>query len=236
MVSKAPGRVVSPDSLGMLLKRGAESEIRLGTYMGVKAVYKLRVRKEYMHPKLDSMLRAQRTRREARVLLHARSHGATVPRVLAVYPSMGLIVMEYIEGATLKRIIDENTSKPPLELVREAGRQLGILHRSGIVHGDPTTSNYILSDGGALYIIDFGLADFSAEIEDRAVDLHLFRRAVESTHAPVAGALYKAFLEGYLGIMGVVGEEVSRRADEIRLRGRYVEARRATAWRFLGEG
>ncbi|WP_062662782.1 hypothetical protein [Aeropyrum camini] len=42
-------------------------------------------------------------------------------------------------------------------------------------------------------MIDYGLAEFSSSVEDRAVDLHLFRRAVESTHAPLAGELYSLY-------------------------------------------
>jgi len=218
-----------------LLRLGAESEIRRGVYMGVEAVFKLRVPKEYMHPKLDARLRSLRTRREAKILIHARSSGIRVPRVLAVYPDIGLIVMEYIHGRVLTDLIHSDYGRLG-DVVTEAGRILGMLHDMGVVHGDPTTSNYILSDNGDVYMIDFGLAEFSEDLEDRAVDLHLFRRALESAHANRARKLYDYFLGGYTSVMGYKGLDVARRADEIRLRGRYVEARRSTAWFYMERG
>ncbi len=210
-----------------LLKRGAESEIRLCKFMGLDSVFKLRLRKPYMHPRLDSMLRSLRTRREARVIRDAIEGGVSAPLLYAVFPSIGLIVMEYIRGPRLKDVIDEGVDRVE-EHAWEAGRQLGLLHRAGIVHGDPTTSNYIV--GERLVLIDYGLAEYTTSIEERAVDLHLFRRAVESTHARLAPTLYNAFLEGYRTVMGGEAYRVEERADEIRLRGRYVEERRRSVW------
>jgi TP53 regulating kinase-like protein len=213
-----------------LIKKGAESEIRLGTYLNIKAIFKLRRRKSYMHPKLDLRLRSLRTKREAQAILRSLRTGARVPRLLAVYPSLGLIVLEYIEGPTLKTYLDEYGLDEGL--LKEAGRILGYVHKAGVVHGDPTTSNYIVSSRG-LYLIDFGLAEFRSDIENRAVDIHLFRRALESTHADISDKCFELFKEGYIEIMGNVGHKVINRAKEIELRGRYIEARRKSVWRAM---
>ncbi len=210
-----------------VIARGAESELRLGMFGGVKAVYKVRRRKEYMDPELDRDLRRARTLTEAKILYTARKAGARVPRLLAIFPSLYLIIIEYIDGYKLKDLISY-LSEEECHLLTEAGAILGILHNTGIVHGDPTTSNYIVSQEG-LYMIDFGLSEFSSAIEDQAVDLHLFRRAVTSTHAPVAGKAYECFTSGYRQVRGDRADPVVRRADEILLRGRYVEERR-TVW------
>ena len=210
-----------------LASRGAESEIRLGTWMGVEAVFKLRIPKAYMHPRLDHSLRMARTRREAKLLARAHSLGAKVPLLLGVFPSAGLIVMERIRGKVLRDHITSGEYKG--DEFKMAGEVLGKLHSGWISHGDPTTSNYIVSRGG-VYLIDFGLADKATSIEDLAVDIHLFRRAVESTHAPLAREILDHFLEGYLAATGSLGNRVVERAEEIRLRGRYVEERRRTVW------
>lgn len=201
-----------------LIKRGAESEIRLGTFMGMPAIFKHRVLKRYMHPALAQALAAQRTVREAKIIGHALSRSIPAPLLYAVFPTLSLIVMEYIPGKTLKE------AEEKVELAREAGRIIASLHEIGIAHGDPTTSNFIVV-GGRLRIIDFGLSEFTSDVEDLAVDLHLFRRAVESTHPALAKQMYEAFLAGYAEVRSV--EQVARRAEEIRMRGRYVEERRS---------
>lgn len=231
MVSLAPRSLVEAASALPLIARGAEAEVRVGDFMGLRAVYKLRVPKAYMHPSLDETLRAWRTRREARVITAARAAGARVPVVYAVFPSAGLIVMEYIEGPRLREVFDYDPALG-VRLSGEAGSILGLIHSAGVVHGDYTTSNLIYT-GGALYAIDFGLADFSESVEERAVDVHLYRRSLESAHARYAAEAFEEFRRGYSRTAPDAGR-VMERAEEIRLRGRYVEARRRSVWAGLG--
>ncbi|MDQ7038836.1 MAG: Kae1-associated kinase Bud32 [Aquificota bacterium] len=227
MVSLDPERIISWVRQLELIKRGAESEIRLGSFMGLPAVYKLRVRKPYMHPELAERLSRARTRREAKVMAEARLAGVDAPRLYAVILSAGLIVMEYVEGRLLKEVIGVYSGWR--SLVRRAGERLATLHKAGIVHGDPTTSNFIVSNG-RLVMIDFGLSAFTEDLEERAVDVHLFRRALEASHAAYAEEAFNLFVEGYTSVLGSPGVEVVKRASEIALRGRYVEARRRSVW------
>ena len=226
MVSFDPPRLVDWVRGLKLIKRGAESEIRAGSFMGLEAVFKLRVPKPYMDPRLDLELRSYRTRREAKAIAAAIRGGVRAPLLYAVFPSAGLIVMERVRGVLLRDHLASGGDS--LEALEDAGSQLAVLHKSGIVHGDPTTSNYIVAKGG-VYLIDYGLSSFSASVEDRAVDIHLFRRALESTHASIAEAAYKRFMRGYRRILGGKAEEVEKRAEDIRKRGRYVAERR-TVW------
>ncbi len=212
-----------------LLSRGAESELRVGYYSGIRAVFKFRRRKSYMDPELDILLRRRRTLKEAKILIQARNGGVRAPRVLAVLPSLHLIIMEYISGTRMKDALEQG-SVEPCRTAREAGELIGRLHAMGIVHGDPTTSNFILSTNGDLYIIDFGLSDYTSDIEDLAVDLHLFRRASTSSHPLYADTLIKCLLEGYRRVLGRRVDKVIERAEEISLRGRYVEERRKSVW------
>lgn len=231
MVSYDPGRLVEEVVGGTsLIARGAESELRLGLFFGRKAVFKLRLPKPYMDPVLDARLRRSRTVREAKVIATAFEGGVPVPGLYSVLPSAGLIVMEYVEGPQLKTALNQGTLDPSRSGY-DAGVILGRLHDLGIVHGDPTTSNYIVS-GRGLVLVDYGLSEFSSSIEDRAVDIHLFKRAVESTHAAIMSELYDGFLQGYSEVLGYTSRQVVERVEEIELRGRYVEERRKSVWRL----
>ncbi|MEB3851764.1 MAG: Kae1-associated kinase Bud32 [Desulfurococcales archaeon] len=216
------------ESLGRLplLGRGAEAEVRLGSYAGLRAVYKLRPPKPYRHPRLDLSIRSGRTRREARLTLRARRGGAPAPAVLAAYPSLGLIVFEYVEGTLLREALRSSPQEAP-RLLRLAGEVLAALHRARVSHGDYTTSNLIVTPSGGLVVIDFGLAEPDPGVEEMAVDVHLFRRSLESAHAHLAGPGYEAFLDGYKHAMGGGAGPIIRRAEEIRLMGRYVAERRS---------
>jgi len=208
-----------------LLARGAESELRLGYIGRVRAVFKWRVPRAYMHPRLDSRLRLQRTLREAKALAVARAHGVPSPGLLLVLPRLGLLAMEYVPGAPLRDRLEDDVEG----YAGAAGAILARLHSAGIAHGDPTTSNYLVGPRG-LVLIDYGLASFTEDVEDRAVDVHLFKRSVEATHPSVAEEAMEAFTSGYLSEAPEWGPRVIERAREIALRGRYVEERRRTVW------
>jgi N6-L-threonylcarbamoyladenine synthase/protein kinase Bud32 len=102
--------------------------------------------------------------------------------------------------------------------LKEAGRMVGKLHTAGIMHGDLTSANMILRDGRCV-LIDFGLAQVTAEIEQRGVDIHVLFQTLESTTANSA-ALKAAFCEGYRATF-TGAEDVIAREHEIELRGRY---------------
>ncbi|MCJ7608123.1 Kae1-associated serine/threonine protein kinase [Candidatus Bathyarchaeota archaeon] len=92
----------------------------------------------------------------------------------------------------------------------------------GIVHGDLTTSNVIVTKRSRLVLIDFGLAEYSRELESRGVDLVLGQRVFHSTHHGYGAECYQALLEGYRERVGnVEADEVEERVKEITRRGRY---------------
>jgi len=63
------------------------------------------------------------------------------------------------------------------------------MHKNGIMHGDLTTSNFILVKG-KISVIDFGLALRTQKPEDHAVDLRLFKEILNSAHEDIASKLY----------------------------------------------
>ncbi|MEM1657691.1 MAG: KEOPS complex kinase/ATPase Bud32 [Candidatus Jordarchaeales archaeon] len=186
-------------------------------------VVKERRPKSYRVKDLDVGLRKQRVFREARLLHSAKKVGVPTPTVYLVDPESTSIVMDRIEGVTLSDLIRERKlSREELtELLRKVGVLIGRLHKGGIVHGDLTTSNMIVSDG-KVFLIDFGLGDFSKNIEDLGVDLHLMKRAMESSHYDVFEEGFNAVLEGYREAFEGANEVIEK-MFEIERRGRYWE-------------
>jgi Kae1-associated kinase Bud32 len=202
----------------VLLKRGAEAELRRTEFLGRRAVAKTRAPKSYRLPELDDGLRRSRIRTEARLMGEARAAGVAVPILYDIDLHEATIVMEFVDGPTAKEVLDRGG---PLagETAREIGRVVGRLHRAGIVHGDLTTSNMILRDG-RIVMIDFSLGGKETGREARGVDLHLLREGLVSAHAR-ATAHYREVLRGYREVLGPDADEVFATVKEIESRGRY---------------
>lgn len=192
---------------------GAEARVYKN---GIRAV-KERPCKEYRHPALEVELRVKRTRTEARLMEKARTKGVNAPRVLAVDAGAGTLEYEFVEGVRLR---DALTSGNAVKWCSEAGRQVRLLHSADIIHGDLTTSNFLVS-GKSLWVIDFGLAYSSHRIEDKATDIHVFKEALESTHSRFGVKAWKAFLSGYGS-----AREVLTRLEALEARGRCKKVRK----------
>ncbi|QGA80654.1 KEOPS complex kinase/ATPase Bud32 [Candidatus Nanohalobium constans] len=185
--------------------QGAEATVTIKE----KEVEKDRKKKQYRHPELDKRIRTERNKQEARVLQKARQNGVKAPEV--VEESETEFKMQKIKGKQLKQIIEEQPS-----LIEELAVQVARLHSVDIIHGDLTTSNAIAQDQ-EVYMIDFGLAYHSERVEDKAVDLHLLKNILETSHADKE-ELWSLFSEKY-GEEG--SEEVLDKLPEIEERARY---------------
>ncbi|MEM1537634.1 MAG: Kae1-associated kinase Bud32 [Candidatus Nezhaarchaeales archaeon] len=206
-----------------LLKKGAEAYLYLEDWYGLKVIAKRRVIKSYRVPSLDLELRRYRTIHEAQLISSAKTLGIPVPTIYEVNIPETTIVMEYIPGLTLKQLITTCDEHWRLQLFKEVGSLIAKLHLNGIVHGDLTTSNMILSDTNRkVFLIDFGLGEYSKSIEARGVDLHLMLRALESTHPTVARKCFDYVMQGYQEVAADLAPLVLKRVQDIRRRGRYV--------------
>ena len=79
--------------------------------------------------------------------------------------------------------------------------------------------------GKEIYFIDFGLSYFSHKIEDKAVDLHLLKQALESKHYKVWEKCFKAALKAYKKESEDT-KEVLKRLETVEKRGRYKSKRK----------
>ena len=202
-----------------LIKKGAEADIYTGTWKNSKALFKTRKIKTYRNSSLDSKIRKQRTIKESQMLSQVKSFGIPTPLVYFVNLEKSMIVMQEIPG---KPVHDLPESKI-IEISKQIGKLVGLLHKNGVMHGDLTTSNFILFKN-TIYMIDFGLSQNSIKPEDHAVDLRLIKEILNSAHAKIMEPSWKNFLYGYKSVVGITYQtKIVKLVSEIESRGRYAQ-------------
>ncbi|MFA4887018.1 MAG: KEOPS complex kinase/ATPase Bud32 [Candidatus Nanoarchaeia archaeon] len=202
-----------------LIAQGAEAKIYLFIVDGKKYIAKKRCSKEYRLKEIDEKLKKYRFRREFSML---RKASQIIP---APWPSDAssetdtTIIMELIEGKKVAEILDTLDEKKRINVCKEIGKNVALLHNADIIHGDLTTSNMILTKE-KLFFIDFGLSFIDSHPEHKAVDLHLLKQALESKHWKHFDSSFKAVLESYQK-NAKEGKEIINRFEIVELRGRY---------------
>ncbi len=194
-----------------VLGSGAEATV----YRDGNVVDKERSKKNYRIEDIDATLRKLRTRKESKILKALEKYGFA-PKLLEQKEHN--IIMEHIDGVQLKKLLDKD-----IKLAGLIGKNLTIMHDLNLIHGDLTTSNMILvgkNKSQKLFFIDFGLSFNSQKVEDKAVDIHLFKQALESKHYKVADKAYKEFLKFYTPKNK---KEILERLAVVDQRGRYKE-------------
>ena len=183
--------------------QGAEAEVEIKK----DEVIKTRPEKKYRHSVLDNRIRKQRTQTEFSSMQKARRNDVNVPKVEK--DSDYILKMEKIEGKTLEEDFK-------VEKMAEVGKNIRRLHEAGLIHGDLTTKN--IMSNGEITLIDFGLSKDSKNVEHRAVDLHLLKQILESSHPEYFEEAWEKFLENY---RPEFKEKVLERLEEVEERGRY---------------
>ncbi|MBI2542850.1 MAG: Kae1-associated serine/threonine protein kinase [Candidatus Aenigmarchaeota archaeon] len=179
-----------------LIYQGAESKIYLDDFQNEKVIVKERIKKNYRIERLDGQLRKSRTRKEIKLLTEVRKLGILTPKILKVDEKDNRIIMEYVDGVRLKEFLNSSSLEEIRSICFELGKQIGKMHSNNVVHGDLTTSNMILKDG-KVYFIDLSLGESTNRIEDKGVDLKLFREALMSTHYKNFSVIWENILSGY---------------------------------------
>ncbi len=172
MVDDAPRILGGRYEVGELIGRGGMAEVHIGhdTRLGRTVAIKI-LRSDLAR---DPSFQA-RFRREAQAAA-SLNH----PAVVAVYDTgedvtnepggaiahVPFIVMEYVEGHTVRDILRDGAAVPIDEAVEITAGVLSALeysHRAGIVHRDIKPANVMLTPTGAVKVMDFGIARAMAD-------------------------------------------------------------------------
>ena len=96
------------------------------------------------------------------------------PNIVAVYDvshsdQMEYIVMELIDGITLKQYMDRRgilSWKEAVHFSKQIARALGHAHERGIIHRDIKPQNIMLLRDGTIKVADFGIASLENEFQE----------------------------------------------------------------------
>ena len=192
--------------------RGAEAIVETTEWEDKHAISKIRNTRSYRHPELEKRLVRERIRSEVRIIEKLLSKGIPVPFLYCVDLSNSQIIMEHIEGCTLEKTLRKDDFEKSLI---ETAELLSSIHSMGVIHGDPTTSNFMVNN--RVYAIDFGLSTISEDAEDRASDIRVFLESIDSHHSEINGR--DIFLKSYSKWEG--SAPVLKSLEVLELRGRY---------------
>ena len=181
-------------------------------------ILKERLSKGYRIPQIDNSLRKFRTKREAKVLQKLEELNFPAPKLREFSDKRMSILMDFIPGEKLVDVLALEHDFHPA--AKQIGEKISKIHQNHIIHGDLTTSNMIQhKDTNIINLIDFGLSFFSDKIEDKAVDLFLLDRALESKHYQIYPDIFEDVLNGYKE-NNPEAIEVLKRFEKVKLRGR----------------
>ncbi len=148
--------------LGDILGFGGMSEVHLARDVRLHRDVAVKVLRADLARDPSFYLRFRREAQNAAALNH--------PSIVAVYdtgeaetPSGPLpyIVMEYVDGVTLRDIVHNEGPLPPrraIEIIADACQALNFSHRAGIIHRDVKPANIMISTTNAVKVMDFGIA------------------------------------------------------------------------------
>ena len=202
-----------------LLKKGAEADLYQTKWQNSKAILKVRKIKNYRNSLLDLKIRKQRTIKECQMISFVKSFGIPTPLIYFVNLKTTSIMMQEIPGTPVHDLSESKI----VEVSKDIGKLVGTLHKNGVMHGDLTTSNFILFKN-TVFVIDFGLSQNTIKSEDHAVDLRLIKEILNSAHAKIMLSCWKNFLNGYKSIVGnAYYDKITKLVSDIESRGRYAE-------------
>ncbi|WP_099023873.1 Stk1 family PASTA domain-containing Ser/Thr kinase [Mycolicibacterium palauense] len=163
--------------LGEILGFGGMSEVHLARDIRLHRDVAVKVLRADLARDPSFYLRFRREAQNAAALNH--------PAIVAVYDTgeaetangpLPYIVMEYVDGVTLRDIVHSDGPMPPqraIEVIADACQALNFSHQHGIIHRDVKPANIMISKTGAVKVMDFGiaraLADSSSVTQTAAV-------------------------------------------------------------------
>ena len=194
-----------------LIAQGAEAKIYID-----KNIIKDRIKKSYRLKEIDERLRKTRTRHEANIIKKLNTLNFDAPKLIKT-DEKEILEIEFIKGDKVSNILNEKNYQ---KICREIGEKIAFLHNHNIIHGDLTTSNFIVQEKtGKVFFVDFGLSFISTKIEDKAVDLHLLKQALESKHYKIFEKCLKTAFDGHKN-KAKEYNEIMKRFQVVERRGR----------------
>ena len=148
--------------LGDILGFGGMSEVHLARDQRLHRDVAVKVLRADLARDPSFYLRFRREAQNAAALNH--------PAIVAVYDTgeaetpngpLPYIVMEYVEGVTLRDIVHTDGPMEPrraIEVIADACQALNFSHQHGIIHRDVKPANIMISNTGAVKVMDFGIA------------------------------------------------------------------------------
>ena len=148
--------------VGEILGFGGMSEVHLARDIRLHRDVAVKVLRADLARDPSFYLRFRREAQNAAALNH--------PAIVAVYDTgeaetpagpLPYIVMEYVDGVTLRDIVHGDGPIPPrqaIEIIADACQALNFSHQHGIIHRDVKPANIMISKAGAVKVMDFGIA------------------------------------------------------------------------------
>ncbi|MGP4058352.1 Stk1 family PASTA domain-containing Ser/Thr kinase [Mycobacterium sp. 4D054] len=148
--------------VGEILGFGGMSEVHLARDLRLHRDVAIKVLRADLARDPSFYLRFRREAQNAAALNH--------PAIVAVYDTgeaetptgpLPYIVMEYVDGVTLRDIVHSDGPMPPqraIEVIADACQALNFSHQHGIIHRDVKPANIMISKTGAVKVMDFGIA------------------------------------------------------------------------------
>lgn len=104
-----------------------------------------------------------------------------VPQIVDIYDCFmengtGYIIMEYLEGQTVKELLKEKQKLPAdeaKEIVMEVLKGLSEVHKEGIIHRDIAPDNIFITKKNEVKILDFGAARYATAVQSRSLSVIL---------------------------------------------------------------
>lgn len=167
MVNPVPRTLAGRYEVGELIGRGGMAEVHIGHDNRLGRTVAIKILRSDLARDPSFQARFRREAQAAASLNH--------PAIVAVYdtgedtftePSgavshVPFIVMEYVEGHTVRDILRDGSAVPIEEAIEITAGVLSALeysHHAGIVHRDIKPANVMLTPTGAVKVMDFGIA------------------------------------------------------------------------------
>ncbi|WP_068068867.1 Stk1 family PASTA domain-containing Ser/Thr kinase [Nocardia xishanensis] len=157
-----PKNLSSRYELGEIIGFGGMSEVHKARDLRLSRDVAIKVLRADLARDPTFYLRFKREAQNAAALNH--------PAIVAVYDTgeaevdggpLPYIVMEYVDGDTLRDIVRGKGPLPPrraMEIVADVCAALDFSHKAGIVHRDMKPANIMINRAGAVKVMDFGIA------------------------------------------------------------------------------